>query len=482
MKKMLLFAVVAALLLACAVPSGISAAETVSESSARLVQPSPEKLKFKQEYEFDSGRVGNGLIVVRKDCLYGYADLDGNIVIPLQFKSAEPFVNGVAVVNNSTLDGHPSLIGPDGMKIADLECTSAKSCGSMLAICNYNWDNIPNIMAFGLAAPDGTVVVPPRYEAIYALTDTLFRVESADSLWGVIDAAGKEILPLEYESVQYDVTSGLLYAEKDGKCGYMDLDGTPVIPLEYDTAVFWEEGPAIAVRDGKYGGLDRNGNTAIPFEYDWLGARGQGLYAYRENGLCGYMDENRTTVIPPKYETARAFSEDGLARVKKDGLWGFIDREGNEVIPCAWAESAAFSHGLAFAGDGTKTVCFNTSGEILFELPPVQIVETSENGLTIFYRDYTSAEGKRITRYGLVDRAGNEILPTVYDYLGFRSNGWVSTSTGTFPDEREGLVSPDGQLVFDPVYANFPFFDNGYCFLEGEDMWYIIDEEGNLVL
>ncbi len=55
-------------------------------------------------------------------------------------------------------------------------------------------------------------------------------------------------------------------------------------------------------------------------------------------------------------------------------------------------------------------------------------------------------------------------------------------SIGDFPDFSEGLVSPDGQLVFEPAYLYSPHFSDGYCILQGKDMWYIIDEEGNLVL
>ena len=168
------------------------------------------------------------------------------------------------------------------------------------------------------------------------------------------------------------------------------------------------------------------------------------------------------------------------------------------MIPCEWPESVAFSHGLAFAGDGTKTVCFGTSGEVLFELPPVQIVETSENGLTEYYQIHTDADGQRIWEYGLVDRAGNEILPLAYHDITLWQNGWlsmsvrelpdaaedgwVSMSIGDFPDFSEGLVSPDGQLVFEPTYFYSPHFSDGYCVLQGRVMWYIIDEEGNLVL
>ena len=31
-------------------------------------------------------------------------------------------------------------------------------------------------------------------------------------------------------------------------------------------------------------------------------------------------------------------------------------------------------------------------------------------------------------------------------------------------------------------YINYPCSGDGYCILQGKDMWYIIDEEGNLVL
>ena len=55
-------------------------------------------------------------------------------------------------------------------------------------------------------------------------------------------------------------------------------------------------------------------------------------------------------------------------------------------------------------------------------------------------------------------------------------------STKEFPDFSEGLVSPDGQLVFEPTYFYSPHFSDGYCVLQGRVMWYIIDEEGNLVL
>ena len=181
------------------------------------------------------------------------------------------------------------------------------------------------------------------------------------------------------------------------------------------------------------------------------------------------MDEHEvgTEVTPYKYDEVKRFSE-GLAAVcvgRSDGKWGFIDETGKEVIPCMYDVVNDFSEGLAVVGIGRlrldsdssdsyavfvlsgKWGCINKSG--------IEIIPIGKYKLVGYYRDSNSSSdyvqyeidnctyGHRgfnegltpvcdweTDKFGFVDRAGNEVIPPMYDLVRKFSNGIAEVFLG----------------------------------------------------
>ena len=69
--------------------------------------------------------------------------------------------------------------------------------------------------------------------------------------------------------------------------------------------------------------------------------------AKRKGGKTGYIDKNGTWLSKEIFDSARAFSEDDIARVEVDGKWGFIKADGSFLIKPSFYFVSPFRKGLA---------------------------------------------------------------------------------------------------------------------------------------
>ena len=71
--------------------------------------------------------------------------------------------------------------------------------------------------------------------------------------------------------------------------------------------------------------------------------------------------------IQPQYDYARAFSEEGLARVKKGEYYYFIDKAGNEVLKYDHIFTGFTNNRAAVLINGEKCL-INRCGEIICKI------------------------------------------------------------------------------------------------------------------
>lgn len=217
------------------------------------------------------GEFHEGLARVRKGMKWGYIDKTENIVIPLIYKIAYNFENGVAIVSKTIVDH------------------------------GYNYSH-------GYINRNGHVLTDFVYEEFeLSCCEGLIRMSemnyrSHKQFWGFIDTNGEKVIPFIYDSVS-DFHEGLASVIKEGKIGFIDKMGNEVIPFMYDGAFEFQyhnqrfdfhEGMVRVIKDGKWGFIDKNGNVVIPYIYDDM----------------------------------HDFSE-GTAKAKRDGKWWRIDKSGN---------------------------------------------------------------------------------------------------------------------------------------------------------
>ena len=270
-----------------------------------------------------------GRIAVNLNGYCGYTDMQGNLVIPLEFLAAGSFSEGCA----------PVLVAVDSFFSA---CTFIDTFGRLLFPPQYE-----NVQPFGC----GHAMVR-RYQR-----------------WGVIDHNGREVLTTMFENMTTLFGDTLFFAgDADGMALY-DSRMKPLTKPVYTWTGGINDG-RIAVRRGdKYGFLDRWGREVIPCCYDEISLFGLGRAMVREGDLFGIIDTAGRVILPMEYASTSNIGEryvyhDSLALVEKNGRMGFVDLDGNLVIPMYFEQAYHFSEGLAAVRYNGMWGYIDTHGDI----------------------------------------------------------------------------------------------------------------------
>lgn len=260
----------------------------------------------------------------------------------------------------------------------------------------------------------------------------------------------------------------------------------------------------VAIVESKlYGLIDTKGNLILPCEYRKIARYNfgysnpqiirDGLIAIENaKGYHGFADINGNIVIPCEYEDAFSFSE-GLAAVKKNGQWGVIDKQGNPVwmLGDGWRACGSFHDGIMVITNGARNAYVNNQGTILKESSKLYPFN-SGYALTA----YKKPQNSNSYRYGFIDTAMNEIIPTVllYDDRGgllFDSGGkeWSDFFHDglavCYVEGRYGYINETGEIVISgsDKWTRANPFSEGYAVVcEDYSCYSLIDTQGNVII
>ncbi len=281
-----------------------------------------------------------GLARVIKDGKRGYIDKSSNKVISIEYNGAWPFREGLARVCQ---DDKYGFINKSGDVVIPLIYDKASDFSEGLACVKKNGK-------YGFINKSGKEVIPRFYDNACSFYEGLARVNK-DGKWGFINKSGDVVIPLIYEFVD-DFHEGLAEVEKDGKRGYINKSGNVAIPPIYDAVQAFSEGLAVvrigSYDNGKYGFIDKFGKEVIPLIYDDAENFSEGLADVEKFGKHGFINKAGKEVIPSIYDEAKHFCE-GFASVKKNGKWGYIDNMGNKVAPFDYDNAQTFANGIGYA-------------------------------------------------------------------------------------------------------------------------------------
>jgi WG containing repeat len=332
------------LLLPCSQPGGASAGD-------RSLQAGPP---FK-------------LHLIYENCLWGYVDNDGRVVIKPQFLQADEFFEGRAAVSKQNEAGY---IQPDGSPSVVLPKDSfpARDFSEGLA-----W--FAKGGRFGCIDLEGKVVIPPTYDGCQGFSEGLavvcmnrnlksdpFNPELDPKLFGYMDRNGRVVIPLRYGSA-HSFHDGLARTDE----GYIDRTGKVAISLRdfssdpdlyVATATDYSNGRAVIVLDSKTGRpskrvlLDTKGGRVATLRCDGLGHFSEGLAKIYINDKIGYIDESGKITIPANFDSGSDFHE-GLCLVRVGDELQYIDKTGAAIARGGqkgsevWNDAEDFRDGLA---------------------------------------------------------------------------------------------------------------------------------------
>ncbi len=297
---------------------------------------------------------------------YGFIDKTGHIVIPCQWKDADEFEDGLARVQDFSdkwyyIDKKGATVWED---VGPMKEGLARVCDS-----NGKYGYIDDKMH---------LFIPCQWKKAYDFCEGLAAVLDFSGKYGFIDKNGKTVIPCEWKSVFFAFKNGLTkvqdfeeewkYIDKNGeiiwenvgaisdgliricdtvgKYGYIDIDRNVVIPCQWDAAEDFCDGLAIVSDYEKHikNFIDKSGKIV----WQDIGDNYEGLIRVCDSqGMYGYIDKDRNVVIPCKWYDANDFCE-GLTLVRdSNNMYGYINKNGETVIPFEWTDAFDFYNGIA---------------------------------------------------------------------------------------------------------------------------------------
>lgn len=198
---------------------------------------------------------------------YGFLDKTGKVAVEPQYKDAEGFSDGLALVKkdakDSWVDDH-AFINKKGEIVVDFKTyTRMKSFSDGLAAVNIDNDDKD---VWGYINTKGEVVIAPTYDYTYPFSDGVAIVGKNDKEF-LIDKKGEvAFIPgKDMEFLEETFSEGLMPVAKGNslkaKCGFINTKGEEVLPFEYDYAEGFIDGEAYVIKDKKLLVIDKKGNV-----------------------------------------------------------------------------------------------------------------------------------------------------------------------------------------------------------------------------
>lgn len=178
---------------------------------------------------------------------------------------------------------------------------------------------------------------------------------------------------------------------------------------------------------------------------DWVACSedGDSLAVFSKGGKRGYF--NRITgevVIPARYDAAWCFNDSVAGVCVGDSVF-FIDHGGNPLnqrkFPRREGIAYIYHGGLAVITEGNKYGLVDRAGkDVLF--PHYDYIDDTLKGMWLIGKD---------GQYGLLDAEGRPVVPTCYSNVSVRDEGGIII---TLADRTKKRLDYDGSLLDDFVY------------------------------
>ncbi len=316
-----------------------------------------------------SGVYAQDLIPYRKGDKWGFATEDKKIVVKPKYDDVWFFKGNLARV---MLKGKYGFVDKSGKEVIPPKYDKIKIYG--LFDTSYYY-----ISYGGFSCIEARVKSYDEYAESYK---GIFRVSSGGRV-GILDTAGREIVQVKYEDIE--VVSGekiLIKFKINGKWGLMDLSGREILPPKYDY-ICYDKGKVILA-----GLIKEEGEWKI-IAFDTLG-----------NEITYNESEEREE---PKGENEE------FSIVERAGKKGVVDKRGKQIIPIAYDE-VKYNQKLKvfFLKKRGKWGLGDSTGKIIIFPKYKYITPFCENLIAV----------KDEKGIGLIDKEGNKITPTEYNFIG----------------------------------------------------------------
>ena len=401
---------------------------------------------------------------------YGIYDLKGKVVLPPVFTSIKYIAEDRIRVSwniNIVKEWNNTSFTPGLLEAKDTCCTKFLE-GYRAALCNSK----------GEMVSDKEYLYVGKFINQYAPAYKEIKVEDEKvrcRMGGVIDVTGKTIIIPQYDTIKLIKDIPYIVVWKGGKVGIIDYSNKIILEPIYDTLQKLGNSHFARVKkDGKIGIVDLQSKRERFFEGLNIQRTGRvdslGRCAYSEEseeGTFGVIGIDGIVVPSGKYNGVKLL-DNGLIRVSTPNkawpfnpLYGLLNSHGEEILPLKYTEISSFEKNLAEICIGGE---YDEYDEIkdgkwgVVDVTGKIIVDCKYDGITI--SDGTikvSDNSGELPLYGLLDKQGNEILPTIYSYISDFKAGLARVCKEVAQDfytvEKWGIIDSTGKFIKECKYT-----------------------------
>lgn len=281
-----------------------------------------EKIILANEYQSIQYVPNNKVFLIEKSKKYGATDLEGKIIVPIQYKEIN--ITGIYLYAQDE----------QGVTVYDTKGEQVK-IDSNTAIINTGNEKykirIKNEEStkYELINQEGKQLIQEAYNYMEYLYDNYFIVSDQNGKLGIIDDKGNVKVDIDKDSTQKVQNTDLIQATLTENKTIQLYSKEMKMLCELQNATIEVNNDTIKIYN----------DTEIKY-FDKKGKELKNTEVYSSNKLFvsikdekyGFVDNNNKVVVDYKYDKAYEFNENGFAAVKKDGKWGTINEQGQEVI------------------------------------------------------------------------------------------------------------------------------------------------------
>lgn len=278
----------------------------------------------------------------------------------------------------------------------------------------------------------------------------------------------------------------------NGKVGFSVNEKKNIVADEtrgYTSAEYYIHGLFIVGKGGYQGLVDMHGNEVVaPNQYNHIEYKYGSNYSYWQVGIgssrynlekLGALSPNGKMILPCKYKYISSNSELVSVKSSMKHLPYFVASSNDSIVVCDTAGVVLFSTSefssvspyitdsptsfdlsaniIAYEvySNGKYGVC-DKDGHLM--LPPVyeSIWDVSDEFGTLLVRI------KENDKMGIIDIAGNEVVPFVYDYINLRKGKDLNYFEVEL-NKKKGVCDENGLEIIPPIYDGIVYIDGKFC-------------------
>lgn len=302
-------------------------------------------------------------VQVKAGKLWGYANQEGDLVIPPKYKKCFAFSEGYAAV----LEGKKYMfINADGAKLDTeidgfvLTKTSSFSDGLVPIRMGKNWGymNTEGKMVinakyihvtpfekgyaivklgteFIIIDKEGeeTKIEVPNIKSVKQFSEGLAPLYTTNGTVGFINTDGKLVIDARFYGAGYFVNGRAWVKNLTKQLGYINTAGEWVIDPKFMAGKNFDQKSEMArvKYNDQWAYVTREGDIKYVKNTSVWGDFYDGLAKGRVGELVGFYDNTGTYVIKPEFQAVRNF-KNGFAAAKLKDKWGMINTEGEWII------------------------------------------------------------------------------------------------------------------------------------------------------